>query len=168
MQKPPNPTVFDESQHVADNFVNLKIGYCNADGILSNFDDIQGFIVNQKFHIFAISETWLTDSQQVVFPGYFLFRNDRGLINLDSGRDTRGGGAAILVHNSLRRALVHKSRVSKIGEVEFLMAEISDSSQSWSILIVSVYRPPNGVCYHEFFSSLSRQKKKVFQRDSPR
>ena len=109
------------SPRISSNPPALKLGYCNADGLLDNIATVHEFISFNNLHILCVSETWLTANSDVFFEGYNVFRNDRGLINLDSGKDTRGGGVAIIVCNNLSVTVVAMSKVRAIGQVEFLI-----------------------------------------------
>lgn len=112
----------------------IKIGYCNADSILCNLDNILAFLCSNKLHILAVSETWLIDTDMLEFPGYKYLRNDRCLINLDSNRDTKGGGVAFIIHNSLQLRTLAYSKVKSIGETEFLLDKVIPQ-QNTSLLV---------------------------------
>lgn len=105
----------------------------------------------------AVSETWATDDtgDVIQLDGYHLLRNDRGLFNLDSGRDTRGGGVALYIHDSLKldSPSVLRSRIQKIDEVEFLFVKVFTSNRT-SCLLGVVYRPPNGNDLSSVFEAL--------------
>ena len=106
----------------------------------------------------AIAESWLNDNINLNFDEYNLFRNDRGLINLDTLKDTKGGGVAFFVHTSLCCNTVARSRINKIGETEFLMVRVSDASTKASCLLACVYRPPRGKSFDIFFDVLARNR----------
>lgn len=132
----------------------MKIGYCNADGLRSNLPTVNQFINDNKLHIMAIAESWLNDTVNINLHNYRLVRNDRGLINLDTGRDTRGGGVAFFIHTSLHSTIIARSRVKIIGEIEFLILRITDPVTRFHVLVGCVYRPPRGKTLDEFFEIL--------------
>ena len=76
-------------------------------------------------------------------------------------KDTKGGGVAIFVHKTLNYSIVAKSRVCNIGEVEFLLLRIWDSVTKASTLFATVYRPPKGGSYEQFFEVLSQNKNRA-------
>lgn len=61
---------------------------------------IKQVVCNDRLYILATVETWLRDTilkqMFVITHEYFIFRNDRGLINLDTGNDIGEGGVVIL------------------------------------------------------------------------
>lgn len=114
-------------------------------------------MADNKLHILAVSETWLNDSHDVHINNYVCVRNDRGLINLDSGKDTKGGGVAFFIHNSLKFSILAKSKIRNIGETEFIIVKVQIPSPKTSILLACIYRPPNGEAYDAFFEILNRQ-----------
>lgn len=110
-------------------------------------------------HILGISETWLNDKKTLNVPGYNLIRNDRGLINIDSGRDTLGGGVAFFIHEQLSTSIVAKSKIQSIGQVEYLIILVRQKFEKKSLLLACVYRPPNGLSYSKVFDLIARNSK---------
>ena len=79
----------------------LSVMHLNARSIKANLSKIKDAIRNMeyKFHIIAISETWLNENNwkvtcnEVAFSGYKLYCNSR--------KSMQGGGVAIYVCESL-------------------------------------------------------------------
>ena len=157
--KPNFPSVsfpsINSHPHKVNQLSDINFGYCNVDGLIDNLDTVQQFVISNKFHIVAFSETWLTENSNPSFPGYSILRNDRGLVNLDTMKDTKGGGVAVLVHNSLRASIIHRSKVQAIGEVEFVIVKILDPQREDSLMVVCAYRPPRGASFFEFFETVA-------------
>lgn len=63
----------------------------------------------------TISETWLNNTNFSDLPEYVLIGNDRGFINHDSLRDTRGGDVAFLA----------SLKILRIGKVEYLLISVT-------------------------------------------
>lgn len=73
----------------------LHVLNLNVNSVMSNLEQVHYLILELQPHIVALTATWLSDrisDNLLHFKGYKLFRNDRGLFNLDSFNDTRGGG----------------------------------------------------------------------------
>ena len=80
--------------------VNLKIAHLNIRSLNApnKFWEVASAILNHKFDIFALSETWLNDSissDLFTVPGYCL------LIRLDRSDGRRSGGVAAYVSTSI-------------------------------------------------------------------
>ncbi|XP_035700622.1 uncharacterized protein LOC118433119 [Folsomia candida] len=72
----------------------VKIGHVNTRDFLSKTkkDDVQQLILNNNFHIFGVTETWLTkeiNNEELQLPGYEMTRQDRPGIK---SHKQRGGG----------------------------------------------------------------------------
>ena len=58
----------------------LTVIHMNTLSLLRHFDDVSAFVVAERPHILALSETWSVDSvsdAQVHLAGYRLLRSDR-------------------------------------------------------------------------------------------
>ena len=78
----------------------MKFGHLNVRSLLSEFDLFCEFINNEKFEVFAVSETWLNvniHSDVVSIPQYHCVRADR---------DGRGGGVAFYIKKSLQYKVI--------------------------------------------------------------
>lgn len=72
-------------------------------------EEIKYLSINFSSHIIEISELRCTDGvpdSSVHIHDYILIQNDKGLINLDSNRDTMRGGVAVYIHKLLIDFLV--------------------------------------------------------------
>lgn len=66
----------------------VELAHINIRSLVPKFNSLKNFIVDNKFDIFALSETWLNSSisnVSVDIDNYNLIRKDR---------QTRGGGIA--------------------------------------------------------------------------
>lgn len=141
----------------------FRFAYCNSNSLTANFDKIENFILDNKIHLLTMSESWLGDRKNVLLndiPGYSLLRNDRGLINLDTGRDTMGGGVAFYLHKSFRATKMSISKVKNLGEIEYMLYSLYCPHRKFFILICIVYRPPNGNLFNSFLKTISSFKSK--------
>jgi hypothetical protein len=80
--------------------VNLKIAHLNIRSLNApnKFGEVASAILNHKFYIFALSETWLNDSisnDLLSIPGYCP------LIRLNRSDGRRSGGVAVYVTTSI-------------------------------------------------------------------
>lgn len=81
------------------------------------------------FHIFCVTETWLNknySNHEIAPPNYSIYRNDR---------DSRGGGVAIIVANSISSNLVCSH-----NDVELLIVDVLAPKK---ITIACMYVPPS-------------------------
>lgn len=161
----PQPTTSNVSNTQDTNDGTIKLVHINSNSLVPHVPEIK--YLAQKFspHLIAVSETWCTDrvpDTLIDLEHYVILRNDRGLINLDSNKDTMGGGVALFVHKSLTFSFTStiRSKVSKIGEVEFLIQKLHNRSGS-SLVVAVVYRPPSGDSLDEFFAILREATRSV-------
>lgn len=112
------------------------------------------FLIQNNLHVRVVLDTWLNDTIDYAVENFNMHRNDRGLINLDTYRDTKGVGVAIFEHKSLNGLVISSSRVNVIGETKFLITRISDKLTKASIIIAGVYRPQRGMSPENFFEIL--------------
>ena len=111
------------------NFNILKACTINVNSISNKINYINNLIAEEKLHIIALSETWLTNncnSSFVNIPGFSLCRGDvAGTI--------RKHGAAIYVKNSLKYIQI-EVKLPNIAVIKLVDLEI---------YVMSVYRPPS-------------------------
>lgn len=81
-------------------------------------------------------------------------------MNLDSLKDTRGGGVAFFLHKSIRATKIENSRVNAIGEVEYSIYALFCPNKKFNALLCVVYRPPNGLPISPLFKILHSFKTK--------
>lgn len=86
-------------------------------------------------HLIAVSKTWCTDKVADALVDIEL-RNDRGLINVDSQRDTLGTGVALYVHKSLSFSInaTIRSRTLSLVQIEYLIQKVCTSSGSSALI----------------------------------
>lgn len=75
----------------------LNIVTWNARGIRHKSQELFEFLIQNNVHICLVTETWLNCSITLNHRGYYIYRNDR---------ETRGGGVAIIIKNSIRHELL--------------------------------------------------------------
>lgn len=99
----------------------------NVNALDSNFDSVLNLVEKYKPHIIAITESWLTDSMRdktISIKGYKILRNDRGLINVDTGKDVKGGGVMCYIWHSLYPYDIVKSKIHNLLEVEYICFKV--------------------------------------------
>lgn len=80
---------------------NFKIAHVNVRSLLPSFQDFKNILLEYDFSIVGLSETWLNkhiDNSHVAVDGYQLLRNDR---------DSRGGGVAFYINNTLNYKIIN-------------------------------------------------------------
>ena len=137
--------------------VNLKIAHLNIRSLNApnKFGEIASAILNHKFDLFALSETWLNDSisnDLFSIPGYCP------LIRLDISDGRRSGGVAVYVTTSI--AVKRRNNLETCG-FELLWVELKVGSDN---LICGIcYRPPGGdlISNARFLDNLQRCLDKI-------
>ena len=95
----------------------------------------------KRLHVIAITESWLgsvVEDSIVAIDGYSLIRNDR---------NTRGGGVALYVHESLSVSCLCVSDVqwtARPGVPEYILAEVGLKGGP-PVFVAVVYRPPHAL-----------------------
>lgn len=110
--------------------VQLNILHWNARSIVPKKNDLEQLLILDKIHIVALSETWLSSSNQFFIKDYNTFRKDR----IDSY-----GGVAILTHKSIKAQLV--SSVNLNTGIELIHVRIFNCNFLHNV--ISIYCPPN-------------------------
>lgn len=111
----------------------LRLGHLNVRSLLSGFVDFKTHILDNKYNIIAVTETWLTDntSQDLIqINNYTLILKNR--------TNNRGGGIGIYIHNSLK---FENIEIEGLNTCEHLWLRISINSKN--ITFGVIYRPPN-------------------------
>lgn len=78
----------------------MKVVHINSNSLVPHVPEFRYLANNFSSHVIAVSETWGTDrvaDSLVDITNYSLIRNDKEIINLDSYRDTMGGGVALYI-----------------------------------------------------------------------
>jgi hypothetical protein len=129
----------------------LKVCLVNAQSLasFSHLLYIKNFLSNKCIDILAVTETWLqemdTDDYCAIL-GYKFIRLDR------VGK--RGGGVGLYIKENYKYNLVYSTPPSFSNKPEFIIVEVKIFAVS--ILIVVLYRRPNGEGLDEFFNILSQ------------
>lgn len=74
----------------------LKFGHLNVRSLVAHFDELSRVVVDGKYDVFGVSETWLSEqipNAAITIPGYNVVRRDR---------QTRGGGVALYLAQGLK------------------------------------------------------------------
>lgn len=153
---PPCPPVVTQSNN---DISAVKVIHINCNSLVPHVSEIKSLVKSFSPHFIAVSESWCTDrvlDSTIDIEHYVVIRNDRGLINLDSNRDTMGGGIALYLHESLSFSTKStiRSKVNNVGEIEYLIQKIFTSAKM-SLAIAVVYRPPLGDNLDDFFLVLN-------------
>ncbi|KAJ8964973.1 hypothetical protein NQ314_004490 [Rhamnusium bicolor] len=95
---------------------NLYIAHVNIRLLVLSFDEFKDLVLSEKFHIIAVTETWLLPeypSSLLNIPSYAMYRTDR---------ITRGGGVIVYVSNFFQCEMV---------DVTFVTDEDNDIEHLW-------------------------------------
>ena len=99
------------------------------------FDEIASLVVEQRLHIFAVSETWLNQeipSDLLCIPGFSpMFRRDR-----NNGR--RAGCVALYISSNFE-----SKRRNNLEHSDFELLFVEVKINSLSFVCGVCYRPPN-------------------------
>ena len=159
----------------------LKVGYCNAQGLIlmssmksqlpifqtSKIMDIQSYVYTKDLDIVIINESWLNESinNNEIFneDHYKMFRLDRSKSDKQKYSKVGGGGVFILVKESLN---IEPSLISIPTEAPILSIELKfpDSSK---ICISTFYRYGYSSIdlfedANHYYESLSRKYSKIY------
>src|SRR3989442_9919139 len=135
----------------------LRCVYFNARSIVNKHKELEMYVLEEKFDIVGITETWLyseiSDSEMSI-DGYTLLRNDR-----NDAEKRRGGGVALYVHNDLN--CVHRDDLYEQNFPETVWCNISCNGEN--TLVGVCYRAPNSKQINDeaLYSLISRVSKEV-------
>lgn len=109
----------------------FSFSFYNIRSLVPHFTEFKTFLLEKKFDIVGLSETWLNSgipTSRVNIDGYKFIRSDR---------DTRGGGIGIYVSNYLETEIVYRN-------CSFLLEEvwIKIKLKNINIILGTIYRPP--------------------------
>lgn len=113
----------------------LKIAHLNVRSLISSFNDLSTLVETEKYNIFAVTETWLSqdvDSNAVKIPGFKFYRCDRA--------SRRGGGVGVYVTSQLNAQVINLD-IQCQDSLEQLWIKIKIKCKLYAIGIL--YRPPN-------------------------
>lgn len=122
----------------------LKIAHINAQSLLNKIDEFRFIFITSDIDVVCVSETWFKKDmpdELVTLNGYNLYRADR---------QTRAGGVAIYVKNTIYCKIVHVSPSDDPMEYIFL----SLGCQNNNILVGTVYRPNNSICFNNLVETV--------------
>nr|CAI5833463.1 unnamed protein product [Callosobruchus analis] len=123
----------------------LKCAHLNVRSLLAHFSCVKNLILENKFHIFGMSETWLDDS----ISDDDMHINNYNFIRLDRG--SRGGGVGFYIRNDLRYSVLQMNE-----KIELIWVKVAIGDTSFA-LSVSYRAPSNDFkqFFNEFETSLS-------------
>ena len=116
-------------------FSKLSVGYFNAQSARNKDNDIADFLTDHKLDICSITKTWMCDepkddvSKGVTTPSGYKLQH--------VGRETRGGGIAIIHRCTLQGQRQMKTKIKTFEVLETLL-----STGRGAVRICVVYRPP--------------------------
>jgi len=122
----------------------FSIAHLNVRSLLPKIEEIKLMVKKSNFGVFAVSETWLTDSvpdEFVNIDGYRIYRNDR---------ETCGGGVAIYVKEDIQHSFL-SNLIS------------SDIENSWVLIKPDHYKPFLIGCFYRPPSSNKQYLDKMIE-----
>lgn len=161
LDKPTSPALCHLPPKSTPHNETIKNIHINCNSLVPHASEVGLLAKNLSPHIIPISETWCTDRAPHSLVGveyYTLLRNDTGLINVDSSRDTRGGGGALYIHKTLSIGVgsVVKSKVNSIRKVEYVIQKVKTfSGLLLLIVVVHIYSMLNIRIFSPLFSPLA-------------
>ena len=117
----------------------LSCLYLNARSIVNKHNELEMYVLEEKFDIVCITETWMNSSildSEMSISGYTLHRKDRNHVDKH-----RGGGVAVYVHNDL--SCVHREEIFEQNFPETIWCNINCNGRN--TLIGVCYRAPDSV-----------------------
>ena len=120
----------------------IKIMQLNVRSIKSNYEEIKQVILEYKFDIVMLQETWLSKKDSPLkFPGYIVYETRRKL--------QTGGGVAILVTHQYKSNKIHFNDINETTPIDIVGTELyvnsgeqQKQSSKCTIKFVSIYVPP--------------------------
>ncbi|GMS78959.1 hypothetical protein PENTCL1PPCAC_1134 [Pristionchus entomophagus] len=119
---------------------NLSLFFANCRSVRNSIDTVTFLLNHRKFDIFALTETWLsdTDSDAFLLSGagdYFVFRTDRV--------DSRGGGVLIYAHSTTLPVQVSSLVIPgfECSTIDIFSNVATNATNC--IRIITIYRAPN-------------------------
>lgn len=121
----------------------LRVTHLNVRSVKNKIPEIISIISSHQFHVFSISETWLTPDTHdtiVAIENYNLYRQDRKL----ASPAAKGGGLAVYVCSKYQTDPDKYSYLNlSISAIESQVLFITRSNRK-SLVLVNIYRPPSG------------------------
>ena len=138
----------------------LRVACHNINRLINKLDQLKLFLVNDcpSFDVYCFSETFLTETindSYLCIDGYTFVRKDR--------LNKKGGGLIMYV----REGISYKRREDLEGPNETICIEIKYSNRS--ILLTSVYRPPNNDSdsIQHWLSNMEESMYKIYSENKP-
>lgn len=125
----------------------IKIAHLNIQSISDKLVLLNEFIVNNEIDIICLNETFLTKNISIQIDNYSILRKDRL---------GRGGGVAIVIHNSLKYKIVDFD-----ANCEYIAVKFESNSILNNFLLVSYYNPPNIKLNSYFLNAIFKANQKV-------
>lgn len=112
----------------------LKIGHLNVRSLFTGFQNFVDLVIDSKFDIMCVSETWLNQdiSADIVHIPNFKF--------LHKARSSRGGGVGLYIRNDLACKEIFND-FSSVDGLEYIMVEVNIGKIL--IMICVIYRTPS-------------------------
>lgn len=124
-------------KRLINKYSNKAISTCsiNCQSILAKYHNLSFFIDKlnsdkSKLSVAFLQETW--NAQNITFNGYEYIQADR---------EGRGGGVALLIHNSIQSEKLNDSRFFRSNVLECVSSKINFNNND--LIVCSFYRPPN-------------------------
>jgi len=133
----------------------LSCVYFNARSIVNKHKELELYVLEKKFDIIGITETWLNAEildNEMSIEGYTLHRNDR-----NNAEKHRGGRVAIYVNNDLN--CVHRDEIFEQNFPETIWCNISCNGEN--TLVGVCYRAPDSIQINDeaLYSLINRVSK---------
>lgn len=135
----------DEKQEKPTFHKGIKFAHLNVQGLQGKIEELSVYLQQNHFHIFACTETWLTNgdlTSRFEIPGYSLLRYDR--------QNKKGGG--LCIYADVNSLLIEKSYDVAFPSNVQVKSFLFKVKFCQPFLITLLYNPPN-VCKSEFIDS---------------
>ncbi len=119
-----------DSQHGTS----LKVAYMNARSITAHIDSIRFLIINYKYDIVLVSETWINSNT----PKDLYSINDYTFFHVDREQG-RGGGVGAYIKNNLAATIINIDVDPSLNEQLWLRVRVAGKLTAVGV----IYRPPS-------------------------
>ena len=135
-----NLTVVGKHQEKVTSEDKLKVGYINARSVNNKAEWIAEWIIDEGIDVCAITETWITSSNENNVTLGNLTPAGYKLTHVPRKGKKRGGGVAIICKASIKTEMQkHEDSFETFEMMEILM-----SSSKKCVRLAVIYRPPSG------------------------
>jgi hypothetical protein len=111
----------------------LKIKHVNIQSIYPKLELLKNYIGKSKADIISINETWLKPEHTIYIDNFNIERSDRPT-------GARGGGACLIIHNSINYTRVETSPIEGANHVTIQIHNCIKEKQD--LFITTLYSPP--------------------------